>query len=263
MAPTNLLLNGSFEWWHTSLPIKPFAWDTGGYADMRFEANTTNAQHGGYAVTVTTKPTGAGVIGQRPIPVISDTTNAYLRGYPVSFSVRVKTTTPNRIYAIIGDGLGGTSQSAPHSGSGNWETLTVTRTLDPGAMLLQVYVGSIDETGGSAITFTVDMAMLVPGPVAFGFAPHPRDQLGGIITDGKNLGLGVTQPEHLHHKLVIGSNLHSTADGIALDGVFTFYWGSGVPTPPASWIVYLWLDTDGALKVKFSNGVVRTIASPN
>jgi len=79
-----------------------------------------------------------------------------------------------------------------------------------------------------------------------------------IDSSGK-VGIGTTSPDM---KLHIGSKLHSAGDGLHVDGVIRLSGGVNVPNPPVG-SAHIWLDSaDGALKVKFSNGVVKKLATP-
>jgi hypothetical protein len=255
--PPNLLRNSSFE-----------AWESTPYPVLRDWTTVATVS----AWDVVKQETGITKIGQTSAKLIHDGMGHHgnvnqqitdvepLRGHPVTLSAWAHSRQPRQPCLEISDGI--TSSSAcPHSGNGTWEYLTVTHQVRPDATQVTF---SIQQTREGEVPVQepnyIDGAMAVRGSMSFAY--HQRVGPLAFSGDG-NVGIGTSEPDHLNHKLVIGSNLHGAADGIALDGVFTFYWGSGVPTPPATWIVYMWLDTDGALKVKFSNGVVRTIASPN
>ena len=70
---------------------------------------------------------------------------------------------------------------------------------------------------------------------------------------GGNVGIGVTSPSK---KLVVGSNLHASNDGITLDGILDMAWGSGVGTPPGG-IMRMWHDSatpsGGGLRIATSS----------
>jgi hypothetical protein len=89
----------------------------------------------------------------------------------VSFSVRVKTTAANAVRLRIWDGS--PTFSAYHSGSGFYETLTVTRRLVSNPSLL-----SFDVDFQQTCTAYVDNAMLVSGSIPADYLPmHPADEL--------------------------------------------------------------------------------------
>jgi hypothetical protein len=131
-------------------------------------------------------------------------------------------------------------------------------------------VGSANPSTGSGSIYEKNGVTLVSdGSGGLGLAA--RNPAGNIhfysggssermtIDSTGEIGIGVSTPSK---KLHIGPNLHSSGDGLLLDGVMALAWGQEPPAPPAGQ-AYIWLhSSDGALKVKFSNGAIRTIANP-
>lgn len=97
-----------------------------------------------------------------------------LKGKTVTFSVRVRTSTANGI-RLRGNDAGSTGQqfSGFHSGSGAWETLSLTYTVGTNAT-----AASFGLAFNASGTYYVDNAMLVIGEVPADYAPlHPADDL--------------------------------------------------------------------------------------
>lgn len=99
-----------------------------------------------------------------------------MRGRTISLSMRVKTATASSVRLTISDGVA-TTVGNFHSGSGVYETLTVTRTIAGGAT--QVLVGV--ELDASA-TIYLDNAMLVISQSAWDFVPlTPHEDLARCL----------------------------------------------------------------------------------
>lgn len=91
-----------------------------------------------------------------------------------SVSVRVKTTIANKVTLKIVD-TDGSGESAAHTGSGEWETLTVSRVMGTTNQML-IQVGMIDTSDVAVGDVYIDNAMMVGGgasTAAFDFVPLP------------------------------------------------------------------------------------------
>ena len=119
------------------------------------------------------------------------------RGRTISFSVRVRTSTANAVRAFISsDGTGNVTQTSSfHTGSGAYQTLTVTNTIPADA-----------NAGANAGVFLaasctayLDNAMLVVGSVPADYAPlHPADDLARClryyeVDSGTSVPIGTAQ----------------------------------------------------------------------
>lgn len=179
----NLLANGGFETWQRG--AGPFTGSPGGrvYTADRWtlvggvssttsiSRDSANAAPGSaYCAALTCTGTCdvrqevGGIAGSESIVVES-------RGKTLTFSARVKTTVANGIRIQVSDGVVGTS-SAFHSGSGGYETLSVTAPVAPNGSILSVYF-IVSATG----TFYLDNAMLTFGSAADYFPIVPADDL--------------------------------------------------------------------------------------
>jgi hypothetical protein len=94
---------------------------------------------------------------------ITDTTNAELRGHPVTAGVWAKADEPNAAFINIRDGVD-QSTVIDHPGDGAWHFLTVTYTLDPNATLAKIRVGNRKQDGKTVVFF--DDAVLMVGALS-------------------------------------------------------------------------------------------------
>jgi hypothetical protein len=98
---------------------------------------------------------------------------AQLRGRTVTFAVRVRTATANCVRPRIWDSVNAFREGLYHTGSGAYETLTVTAPIAATATGVQVFV----QMGVSANVY-VDNAVLVVGATAPAYVPlHPTEDL--------------------------------------------------------------------------------------
>jgi hypothetical protein len=91
---------------------------------------------------------------------------ALYKGATVTARLRAKCSTAGAARAYLGDGVGDSSRSAFHSGGGGWETLTVTRALDPAATELTCGLYLTADC-----TAYIDNASLVLGSTPLPYAP--------------------------------------------------------------------------------------------
>jgi len=185
VARPNLLTNPSFEVWQRGNgpftggggngTIGPDRWfqqvSNGNFSTVR---DSTNQDATGYcaAITYTTAASEAYARFYQPF-IAADGWNSW-GSRLVTFSIRVKTTLPG-LRAYIIDTT--TTLGNTHTGSGNYETLTVSRMLSGTTF----YVGLQFIVGTSCVAY-VDNAMLVQGPMA----PdpnfmHPADDLARCL----------------------------------------------------------------------------------
>jgi len=179
---SNLFVNGGFEIWQKGTTFSSPANFT--YtADRWFAASGSSV--GALAFTVAQEP-GAGNVDNGNYSLNLTVTNAgtagncsvanyvenyiYYRGKIISASVRVKTTM-TKVRLQLDTGIAG-AFSSYHSGSGNWETLTITYAVESNASALGIYVGQRNEGGGIQTgTFYADSAMMVVGTEPQAFVP--------------------------------------------------------------------------------------------
>lgn len=90
---------------------------------------------------------------------------ATYKGQPLTFRLRVKCSTANAVCLTIFDQVGYT-QSPFHTGDGTWQTLAVTRVLDPSATLLRAGAQFL-----ASCTAYLDNATLTAGTVGLPYAP--------------------------------------------------------------------------------------------
>lgn len=181
VARANLLTNGGFEIWQRG--SGPF---TAGFSADRWAVNLASgdtlsvSQNGAaanldagsqYCAAATfTRSTGGSNLEQNFNEML-----VRLRGNTISFSARVKCSTANAVRLRIFDGS--SNYSAYHTGSGNYETLTVTRALMIGTANLL-----IDFMFDASCTAYIDNAMLVVGSQPCDYVPlHPADDLARCL----------------------------------------------------------------------------------
>ncbi len=171
----NLLTNGGFEIWQRG--DGPFTVSSAYTADrwqillgtastISISKDTTHADAGSTAcAAVTYTHSAASSLRQ----TIED--YVQLRGRAVSLSVRVRASTANAVRLAVIDSTG-TTYSDYHSGSGQYETLTVTRTIATAATSVQVAV----ELSATSAAY-IDNAMLVVGDSPAPYVPlHPAEE---------------------------------------------------------------------------------------
>lgn len=192
---TNILDNGGFEIWQrglgTTLTI-PAGGGFGSIGDRWLNANggtsgsvttsqeTTNTDSSIYSVKVNVTAAS----GDATITFSQSVENNLAYAFKtLSATIRIKTTLANSVRIAISDYLAGTvSYSNYHSGSGNWETLSVTKTMgalnDGNNFRFDVRFGMMQSGDAKVGIFYADNAMLVvgPNPVAYN-AVNPQEDL--------------------------------------------------------------------------------------
>lgn len=141
----NLLVNGGQENWlkgagpftgsGTTCADGWLALLTGG-SSIQVDRDSANADSSSQycAKVVYTHVSGGGYYYQI-IPISNEA-----RGRPVTFTVRVKTSTASAVRAYIDDGVSGLIVGSHHTGSGAYETLSVTGTPTASATMIRCYV---------------------------------------------------------------------------------------------------------------------------
>jgi hypothetical protein len=182
VARDNQLTNGGFEIWQRgsgpfSTPGPVFTADrwviNGSGATLSISRNTANVDAASTACAA--------------ITVTAWTAELYLTNTPehlkqllgrtISLSLRVRTSTPNAVRAVIATDVGPFAYSAYHTGGGAYETLTATALIAPNVTILSPSVAF-----GANSTVYVDNAMLVVGSQAANYVPmHPADDLARCL----------------------------------------------------------------------------------
>jgi len=163
---SNLLKNGSFEWYEgwdpTATPsvYDPTYWTlesgagTAGRSTTQVRANT-------YSLALANTAGNGMVYAQSPLSSISATTNSYARSRQMIFGCWVYASAASRARIQVYDGIGSTTSSY-HTGVAGWEWLTVVHTLDAAATVLTV---RLEVATGTAITTYWDGAVATWGSV--------------------------------------------------------------------------------------------------
>lgn len=169
---TNLIQNGNFSAWGNGISVAPDDWQiTGAGAAIAQESGVGLVQFGEFSAKVTRASANTGLT-QDVIPVsgISTSENTIFRNRTVTLGCWVNTSTPSAGLIRIFDGVTGTN-SAFHTGSGNWEFLTLTVTLGASATKLEVI---LNVAVNSAVVY-FDGIMLIEGSQAIGYSQHPKE----------------------------------------------------------------------------------------
>lgn len=194
-----ILLNGSFDIWPTANQA-PTGWTLAstGAASVARESSIV---HGGLFSAKLTR-TGFDCILFQNIQAVKGI--EYWKGRSVTYTCWVYATVATRARLAIFDGIG-ISFSSYHTGSGAWEQLTVTRTIDLNATIVEVY-GSVINGDTSAY---FDEAVLIDNAAS--------DHV--VIT---SLGHGLSNGDQIKIDKVVGSvelngNSYIVADATADD----------------------------------------------
>jgi hypothetical protein len=189
VARENQLTNGGFEVWQRG--NGPFTTPSPVFTADRWVINGAGAT---LSVTRNTANVDAASTACAAITVTAWTGELYLTNTPehlkqllgrtISFSLRVRTSTPNAVRAVIATDVGPFAYSAYHTGGGAYETLTATALIAPNVTILSPSVAF-----GANSTVYVDNANLVVGSQAANYVPlHPADDLARCLRYYEPLG---------------------------------------------------------------------------
>jgi len=162
--PSNLLFNGNFEYWYSGNSVAPDGWLL---VNGSIDKESTEVKIESYSAKLTAT---AQMYLRNANYNISNWFAPY-KGKSITLSAWVKTSTANSARILIGDGVSN-SNSSYHTGGGDWELLTVTKTISESATVLDIRLKA-------DITSTVyyDAITLVAGAMPFGYSVHPKDYL--------------------------------------------------------------------------------------
>jgi len=190
VARANLLTNGGFEIWQRG--NGPFVsaycadrWQASGAA-LSVSRDVTNTDTPGSCAAATVTASGSNLLFQALS--LNEGSWANLYGKTLSFSARVRTSTANAVRLSIYDSVNNLRYGSYHTGSGAYQTLTVTAPIAVGATgVIQVSV-HFDV----ACTAYVDNSILVVGSQPADYVPlHPADDLARCLRYYELIGEGV------------------------------------------------------------------------
>jgi hypothetical protein len=197
VARDSLLVNGSFDNWQRG--VGPFTangaysadrWLIGliGTDTLSVSRDTANADVSSQYCAACTFVLGTGAGGTSLVQQSNDTYLS-LRGKTVTVSARVKTTVANGMRLRCNDGgTTGVQRGNFHSGSGVYETISLTYAVSTNAVQFAINF-EFDVSG----TYYLDNAMLVVGSQAASYVPmHPADDLARCLRYYEVLGSGST-----------------------------------------------------------------------
>lgn len=162
----NLLLNGDFEYWYSGTTSAPDGWTLNG-TGATIVRESTEKKLGSYSAKITYGSDPAYIF-----QLIHSTRGIdYWKGRTITLSCWIKTSTASQARLFISDSILVT-YSDYHSGSGNWELLTVTKTIDSSATFIRI--ACILNSSGSGY---FDGVMVVEGNCPFIYSEHPEDHL--------------------------------------------------------------------------------------
>jgi hypothetical protein len=177
----NILKNGNFESWSAGITYAPDGWIAGSGTTML--ADSTNKKMGTYGASITSPNGAQGYIYQS----ITDLT--YYKGRSVTIGGWIKTSTSARVCIYIQDGVS-YALSPYHSGSGNWEFLTIPFAVSASATELTTFC--MVYVAGSPLTAYFDGIIFVEGSIVPAFSARPLyDDGKTLILDGINNKVGV------------------------------------------------------------------------
>ncbi len=154
------LVIGDFEVWPYGNTVAPAGWTKNGTATIDKETNASYIHSGRYSVKLTNQAGYEAYIESAHHNNSVFQNISYWRGKTLSFGSWVKANDANRVRVEIYDDAG-SSASAYHTGSGGWEFLSVTRTVDANTNTLRLRLSI--ETGATSITAWFDDAKAVIG----------------------------------------------------------------------------------------------------
>jgi len=166
----NLLKNGDFESWSAGTSVAPDNWVAYTLSIAR-ESTASNTKYGTYSMLLTS--TG-GVNDRIQNTALSGTSYTSSVGKTFTYGVWVKSSVAVNVN-ILEDGIGRTTSVS--SGSGNWEVITVSKTVAGGGTGISAEI----FMPASVSTAYIDGAILVEGSVVPAFSPRP------LYDDGKTL----------------------------------------------------------------------------
>lgn len=242
----NQLTNPNFEQWQrgagpfttNGTTADRFAMTLNGTDTLSVSRDAANAENISYCAACTfVLGTGAGGTQFYQILPGSDFGNRF-SGKSVSISARIKTTTPNAVRIAYWDNVAW-RYSAYHSGSGQYETLSVV--VDPAPA-----VGSQAQLSvffSASCTAYIDWESLVPGSVPADAKPiHPAEDLARCQRYYELLGTSVSE--------YFGGGLcFSTSQATA-----TLRWKARKPVTPT-------ITLSGSFGVQFGGGTTATAGS--
>jgi len=163
----NLLENGDFAYWPNGDSSAPYGWLLAG-AGATIAKESTIVKIGNYSTKLTRSGTDCVIYTNAHLKKGA----TYFRGRNITFGCWVYATVASRAYIYIGDN-GGTTVSSPHTGDSTWQWLTVTRTVNAGATLIQpaLYVAN----GNTSAYF--DGAICIEGTKVFAYDEKPINNL--------------------------------------------------------------------------------------
>jgi len=165
----NLAKNGAFDTWSGGGSAAPDNWTLLGGGSVAQENGSGNVQEGTYSCKLTGDANGNRIY-QTIIATISDTQNTRWRGMDVTAGAWIKTTSGNTARLYFEDGVG-YQYSDFHTGSGNWEWISVTFTIDASATELELSC----STANDAAPAYFDCIHLNIGTYGSAFRRHRSD----------------------------------------------------------------------------------------
>lgn len=175
--PVNILDNGGFEIWQRGTSFASIStnnvytadrWcsDISSGAVMTISQNSANVDSGSFSMDMNITTVGTGSASMKQL--IENYADFF--GKTVTCSIRVKTSLTG-FHIELFDGVGGVTAGASHSGSGNFETITCTRTISASATSFRIYFGWPSQPPSSTGHSYIDSAMLTVSSAPVSFIP--------------------------------------------------------------------------------------------
>lgn len=160
IAPNaNLLGNARFDYWSRGTTTAPDAWNISGGT---IGQDTVNVEAGRVAAALTNTVSTQMTLLQRIGGTVAglDGLMVALRGRQVTLVARVRASVAARVGLTINDGSTGSSGGAQHSGSGLYETLTVTGTIGVAA-IGPISVGVLISSGSVVVAQVASVGLFL------------------------------------------------------------------------------------------------------
>jgi hypothetical protein len=165
LHPSNLLLNGNFEYWYAGTSSAPDGWTL---SSGQITREGTVKKISSYSVKG--GQSGEAFTLYQDIHTVKGI--SYWQNRKVTFSCWVWCDTGNTSKLTIDDGIS-SDASSYHTGGSSWELLTITKTINGSATQIRL---KLETTGTSTVDY-YDGAMAVEGSVPFVYSEHPEDHL--------------------------------------------------------------------------------------
>lgn len=205
----NLLRNGDFEGWSGGASAAPDCWDATLNGGTVAQTTTGGQFKFGLSACKLTQ-TSAGSGDTRIVQDLYARHGIGFQSADVTLSFYVKCTAGSTAKVRLGDGV--TTAQAVHTGSGSWERLYCTLTVDAAATALTATVEVAKPSSGSVEAY-FDGGQLVMGTSEAAYAENPEGRdICGVDVDANGTPARIRMP-----RLIAGTRTFSLTGGAATE----------------------------------------------